>query len=297
MSCLEGPGPVTTGTDEAREPDHTLAAPGGFELHGESRSLGGLLVDLWRSRALLAMLARQEFFVRYRRASLGLLWAAGVPLVQTAVLVFVFSHLIKIGSPPPHYAVFVLTGMLGWNFFNQSVQTAATSIVDGSDLSSKIYFPRAVLPLVKVSANLYGFVASLGILLVVCLATGTPLTPRLVWFLPGIALMIALSAAFGLLLAGLHVYARDIRYIVQAGFLAWFYLTPVFYSLGQAHQLGKYLVANPATGMVVVLRGATTGLDSHWVPSVLWTIGWIVALVAAALALHRRFDRVFSDLL
>src|SRR5205823_10435938 len=129
------------------------AAPAaGFELHRESSTLRSLVVDVWRSRALLAMLARQDFFVRYRRASLGLLWAVGVPLVQTAVLVVVFTKLVKI-PVSPHYPAFVLTGMLAWNFFSMTVQAGSTSIVDNASLSSKIYFPRAVLPLMKVVAN------------------------------------------------------------------------------------------------------------------------------------------------
>jgi ABC-type polysaccharide/polyol phosphate export permease len=267
-----------------------------FELRKESSTLRSLLTDVWRSRALLAMLARQDFFVRYRRASLGLVWAVGVPLVQTAVLVVVFTKLVKIPIGP-HYPAFVLTGMLGWNFFSMTVQTGSTSIVDNATLSSKIYFPRAVLPLMKVVANLYAFVLSAAILIVVCILTGLPLTARLAWLVPATLLMVALSAAFSLVLAAVHVYSRDIRYIVQASLIAWFYLTPIFYSLARAHSFGHLLAINPATGMVVLMRAATTGYDAYWVSSVLWSLGWTVALCAIGLVLHRRFDRVFSDLL
>jgi ABC-type polysaccharide/polyol phosphate export permease len=275
----------------------TSASPvAGFELQKESSSLRLLLADVWRSRALLAMLARQDFFVRYRRASLGLMWAVGVPLIQTAVLVVVFTKLVKIPIGP-HYPAFVLTGMLGWNFFSMTIQTGSTSIVDNASLSSKIYFPRIVLPLMKVVANLYAFVLSAAILIGVCVLTGVPLTARLAWLLPSTVLMVALSAAFSLVLAALHVYSRDIRYIVQAALMAWFYLTPVFYSLARARGFGHLLAINPATGMVVLMRAATTGYDAYWISSVLWSLGWTAALVAIGLVLHRRFDRVFSDLL
>jgi ABC-type polysaccharide/polyol phosphate export permease len=242
------------------------------------------------------MLARQDFFVRYRRAAFGVLWAVGVPLVQTLVLVVVFSHVVRIGTPP-HYPVFVLTGLLGWTFFSAAVQTGATSIVDGKDLSAKIYFPRAVLPLVKVVANLYPFVPSVAILLIISAATGAPLTPRLLLFIPATALMIALAASLALVLSALHVYSRDIRYLVMAGFVAWFYLTPVFYPLSLTHRLGPFLAVNPATGMVVLMRAATTGFDAYWVSSVLWSVGWTVGLTILGLALHRRYNRVLSDLL
>jgi ABC-type polysaccharide/polyol phosphate export permease len=268
----------------------------GFELEGESTPVRELLVETWRARSLLVMLARQDFFVRYRRASLGLAWAVGVPLIQTAVLVVVFTKVVKIGTTP-HYPVFVLTAMLGWSFFSLAVQQGSTSIVDGSSMSSKIYFPRAVLPLVKVAANLYAFFLSAAILIVVCILTGVPLTARIFWLIPGTLLMIALATGFSLLLSGLHVYSRDIRYMVQAGFIAWFYITPCFYSVARAHSYGHLLAINPATGMVVLLRAATTGYDAYWVSSVLWCVGWTVALVTAGLLVHRRYNRVFADLL
>jgi ABC-type polysaccharide/polyol phosphate export permease len=187
--------------------------------------------------------------------------------------------------------------MLGWNFFAMTLQLGSTAIVDNSSLSSKIYFPRAVLPLTKVAANLYAFFLSLAILLALCVITGVPLTTRLAWLVPGVLMMIGLAAGFSLVMSALHVYSRDVRYIVQAALIAWFYVTPVFYSVSRAHSFGHLLAINPATGMVLLLRAATTGYDAYWVTSVLWSLGWIVVLFAAALALHRRFDRVFSDLL
>jgi ABC-2 type transport system permease protein len=124
-----------------------------------------------------------------------------------------------------------------------------------------------------------------------------PLTARLAWLVPGTLLMIALASAFSLVLSALHVYSRDVRYIVQAALIAWFYVTPVFYAVSRAHGFGHILAINPATGMVLMLRAATTGYDSYWLSSVLWSVGWTAVLVGIALALHRRFDRVFSDLL
>jgi ABC-type polysaccharide/polyol phosphate export permease len=268
-----------------------------LELGGEATPVPRLAMDLWRSRGLLRILARKDFFVRYRRASLGMAWAVLVPLVQATVLAVVVSRFVHFRDVHVDYVVFVFSGTLVWNTFSTTVSAAATSIVDGAGLSTKIYFPRALLPLVTVASNLYGLVPSVGILLVLALATGAPLGPRLVLLLPALALTALLAAAFGLVLAALHVYFRDVRYIVQTALVAWFYATPVFYPLEAAGRLAPLLRANPATGMIELMRAATVGADPGFLTAVWWSLGWVAALVTLGAALHRRFDRVFVDLL
>jgi lipopolysaccharide transport system permease protein len=98
-------------------------------------------------------------------------------------------------------------------------------------------------------------------------------------------------------LSGLHVYFRDLRYILQAIFIAWFYVTPVLYSLEQARRFSDVLPFNPATGVVLLFRAAIIGKDQHFSLSVAVSVAWAVVLLSIGLAIHRRFDRVFSDLL
>src|SRR5438270_5273413 len=101
------------------------------------RSVRSLLRELWQSRDLVRMLARKEFFVRYRRASFGLLWAVALPLFQAVVLAVVLSRFVKIHTGV-NYAVFVFSGMLLWTFFSTVLAGGSTAIVDGADLSTKI---------------------------------------------------------------------------------------------------------------------------------------------------------------
>lgn len=267
-----------------------------LELTGEPCPAGSLLAALWRSRALLLMLARKDFFVRYRRASFGVLWAVGLPLVQAVVLVVVFSRIVRI-TTTANYSVFVLSALLPWTFFSSTLTTASTSIVDGSALSTRIYFPRAVFPLVAVTANLYGFVLSLGVLLAACIVVGAPLGKALLLLAPATVLLVALTAAFSLVLAALHVYSRDVRYLVQAAVVVWFYVTPIIYPLTLAKGLSRWLAVNPLTGVVELFRAATVGADAGTAAAVWWTLGWTMALATVALVVHRRFDRVFVDLL
>ncbi len=270
----------------------------GFELRGAPTTVRRLLRDLWGARDLLATLARKDFFVRFRRTSFGLLWAVGLPLVQATVLAIVFTKIVRIETGG-NYGIYVFSGMLPWTFLSGTVTTGSTSIVDGAQLATKIYFPRAVLPLVTLGANLYGFLPGGAVLLLGTVAIGEGLGPDVVLLVPATLLMVAFVASLTLLLAGLHVYFRDLRFIVQATTLAWFYGTPVIYPLDEATGLLRtVLLANPATGMVTLFRAAvsdtgTSGLGTALVA----TVGWTAVLGTVALVLHARRDRVFVDLL
>ena len=270
----------------------------GFELRGSPTPVLELLRGIWRSRDLLRTLARKDFFVRYRRTSFGLLWAVGMPLIQAAVLAVVFTQIVPIKTEG-NYGVFVFGGMLPWTFLSGTVIAGSTAIVDGSLLATKIYFPRALLPLVTLGANVYGFVPGVGVLLVAAATLGEGISLDMWLVLPATLLMIAFVGSLVTLLAGLHVYFRDLRFIVQAAILAWFYGTPVIYPLDRAPGgLRAVLLANPATGMVTLFRASVsnTGTDGLAI-ALASTVGWTLALLIAGLVLHTRRDRVFVDLL
>ena len=279
---------LTAGADEEGER--------GFELHGETTPVRELVRQLWRSRSLLTLLARKDFYVRYRRASFGLLWAVALPLFQALVLSYVLGRFVNFAGIE-HYRIFVFSAMLGWSFFSSTLAAASTSIVDGADLSTKIYFPRALLPLVSIGASLYGLLLGCAVLLLVMPLSGAPITARLFLLIPAVVVAAAFTASVSLVLAALHVYFRDVRYLVQAALLAWFYVTPVIYPLDMSRELARWLPANPMTGVVELFRAATIGADHGWLPSLAWTGAWTVGLFAFAALLYRRYDRVFVDLL
>jgi len=269
----------------------------GFVLEGELTPFPQLWSELWQSRELIAILARKDFYVRYRRASFGLLWAVGLPLFQALVLAVVFSRVVKVHTGS-NFAVFVLTGMVGWTYFSNTLSVASTSIVDGSGLSTRIYFPRAVLPMVGVIANLYGYVITVVITLVLCPILGVGLGLHTLWILPATVLAVAVTAGACMVTSALHVYFRDVRYLVTAAVIGWFYLTPVFYPLRLVHGvLRAVVVANPLTGVVELMRAATAGADADWAKTVVVSVVWTVLLLGTGASLHRRFNRVFTDLL
>jgi ABC-type polysaccharide/polyol phosphate export permease len=256
-----------------------------------------LLRDVWRSRALVSILARQDFFVRYRRASFGILWAAALPLLQAVVLSFVLSRVIRFEVTGVRYSVFVYTGVVAVSYLSTVVAAGSTAIVDGAGLTTKIYFPRVVLPLVTVVANAYGLGVNLVVLVLAWLASGSTLRWQVVLLPAAALLLVLLSTALVVVLSALHVYGRDVRFLVQAALVPLFYATPVFYPLDAIGRARYAVVANPATGVVELLRVCLGGADASWPLAVAVTLGWTLVLGVIGLLLHQRHDRLFVDLL
>lgn len=303
MAKQERPGALATrrAAHRSRSSPEVLAEKptpaAALALHGESTSPAALWRSLWRSRELLAILARKEFQVRYRRASLGLMWAVGLPLLQSLVMAVVFSKVAHIKAAP-HYAMFVLAGMTAFITFSAALGPGSTAIVDGSDLSSRVYFPRLLLPMTQVATNLYGYVITLAILLALCPVLHVDLGLRTLLLIPATVLLVAVTAGFCLLSSALHVYFRDIRYMVAAALMLWMYVTPIIYPPGDVPGLLRgVLDANPMTGVVDLFHAATVGYGGPSELTVVVSVAWAIGLLAVATAVHCRFDRVFADLL
>ena len=252
---------------------------------------------MWNHRQLLLTLARKDFHTRYKRASFGVLWAVALPVAQAVALAAVFSRftLLTIGT---RYSVYVLSGILPFSYFTQTLSTGATSIVDGSTLADKIWFPRAVLSLTTPMANIAGLFISLGILLVSIPVLGVPIEPHLLLLVPATVLMVTFVSTLCLTLSALHVYFRDVRFIVQGGLTVLFFVTPIAYNLDAVGKLAGIIQLNPLTGILGLYRFATVGASGGplAVPITIAIVATSV-LLAVAVEVHRIHDRLFIDLL
>lgn len=270
----------------------------GFELRGERQSLRSLLSEVWGARRLILMLGRKDFFVRYRRASFGVLWAVGLPLIQAVVLAVVFSRVVRIETGT-NFPTFLFAGLIPFSFFRESLSQGVTAIVGGQDMASKIYFPRAVLPLALVVTSTYALPANIVVLAAMALFFGVSLHPlELLWLVPGVMLLVVLSASFALVVAAMQVYFRDTQYFITASLMALFYASPILYPLDLAPPgLRRVLIFNPVTGVIELFRAAIVGADPDWLTPVWISAAWSLVLLVAATAIYRRFNRVFVDLM
>ena len=263
-------------------------------LDGRPAPVRTLLGDLVRARGLLVMLARQDFAARYRSASLGLAWTVLLPLLQGAVLALVFTRVVKVSTTEP-YAGFVLVGMATWGYLNGSLSAGSTSIVDGGALATKLYFPRLVLPAVASVSGLVGYGLSLLVAVVVALSQTGEVSVQLLLLPAVMALACAFVTALSALTALLHVWFRDVRYLVTALLLVAFYATPVIYPLSLTGSLRPVVLANPATGLLQLTRWCVFGRADSVGASLAVTVAWTLGLAVVTVAAYCRHDRTACD--
>ena len=244
---------------------------------------------------MLGWLARSDFQIRYKRAVFGIAWSVLVPLLQAAVLILVFSKFARFADFDG-YPVFVLSGVACWSYFSGTIGTGSTAIVDQSTLTDKVWFPRALLPLVPALSGLVGFLVSIAAVIVVA-AVQHGLSAQLAILPLAIALLVVFTAALSLVLAALHVYFRDVRFLVQAALLVWFWATPIAYPQSFVEGLAPWLSLNPVTGIVTLFRMSFIGADHAWGTAVLVSVVTTLALLVVTVEVHRRHDRLFVDLL
>jgi len=188
-----------------------------------------LIRDTFRYRELIWALAVKELTIRYKRSVLGFLWAQLNPLLSMLVLTLVFSKIMVMQQP--HYAVFLLSVLLPWTFFSQSLSYATESIVGNADLIKKVRVAKLVFPVAAVVSNLINLLLSFISLVLIMLVLRHPFHLTLLYLpVPLIALVIlTLGATF--FFAAANVYYRDVAHILQIVLQVWFYVTPIIYSL------------------------------------------------------------------
>jgi len=251
-----------------------------------------LIHEIHSNRELIWTLALKELRVRYKRSALGFLWSLLNPLLMMIVLTLVFSHIMRVAVNA--YPVFLISMLLPWTFFAQVLSYSAESIVGNGDLLKKVYITKSVFPIAAVLANLINFLLSLVPLLLLLAILRFPL--HLTWlYLPvpllGLA-MFALGCAF--FVSAANVFFRDVSHILQIVISAWFYLSPIIYSLDFVPPHYRFLFhLNP---MVYVLNGFRLSIYYGLLPSpasAAMSIGIGLAGLALGYAFFRRLEDSF----
>jgi len=223
-------------------------------------------------------------------------------LFQPLMTMFVFAVFLGrmggIGRDVDNYYLFVLVGAVPWTFFSNAVNSAGTSLLANTQIITKVYFPRILVPASCVGMALFDMLIALGLVAVGLAVVGTAPPPGLV-LLPVVIGLIGLTAlGFGTFIAALIVAQRDFRYLVSFGLQAWMFATPCIYlnpeSLGATAR--TWLPLNPAYGLIVAFRSAVLGTPMDWAALAVSTAVGLVAL-AAGLAYFRRVERSFADVI
>lgn len=270
-----------------------------FSVIEPTRGLGSLnLRELWSYRDLLWMLAERDIRLRYKQTALGVVWVILQPLVSALIFAAVFGVFAKLPSDGQPYLLFVFTGMLAWNFFSGSLQRSGNSLVGNSQLISKVYFPRILIPLSSILAVFIDFLVSFAVLIVLMLAYQVAPTWRMLT-LPVFVLLAFLAAVgAGLWLTALNVYYRDFMYTIPFIIQAWTYASPVAYSTSIVPEQWRFLYSlNPTVGFIEGFRWALLGQSTLDGVAIVSSVAISLLLSISGVWLFRRVERGFADVI
>jgi homopolymeric O-antigen transport system permease protein len=256
------------------------------------------LKAIWEYRELLYFLVWRDLKVRYRQTLIGAGWAILQPLMTMVVFTAVFSTFAKIPSDGLPYPIFTYSALLPWNLFASSLTRGGTSVVGNSQLISKIYFPRLILPLSGILSPIVDFAISFVILLVMMIWFGTFATWG-VLALPLFLLLALLTAlAVGLWLSALNVRYRDVGHAIPFLIQLWMFSSPIAYPISLIPEKWRMLYSlNPMVGVIEGFRWALLGNESPDFGVMVVSAVMVFALLIPGIVYFKHTERTFADVI
>lgn len=234
--------------------------------------LGQRLVDLWRNRDLLILLTRTELKVKYKQSVLGYAWSMLNPALVLGIYYVIFKVIAR--THQPHFAIWLFSGLLAWNLFNNSAMSATTVVVGKAGIIKKVAFPRELLAMSTVGVALVLFFIQCVVLAVFLVAFHLAPDWSALWLLPlAFATLVVFTCAVSIFLSAVNVYLRDTQHLTEVLLMAWFWGTPIVYPYGQvASHLSQFhltwlYLANPMAPIVMTFQRVIYGQTSYIDPS------------------------------
>lgn len=251
---------------------------------------------------LLKQLVRTDFKLRYQGSILGYAWSLLRPLFLFVTLYVVFAKFLKVGDAIPHYPVYLLLGIVLWNYFIEITSSSVGSIVGKGDLIRKINFPKYIIVLAGCIGATINLALNAVIIAIFMAVTGVDIGLSALLSVPLIIELTLLGLGLGFILSTLFVRFRDVAYIWEVVTTAAFYATPILYPLSLAPEIAqKYLLLNPVAQIIqdmrhVLVTPETTTLASAWSP-VIWLlpIGISILAIVAGGLYFKRMSKTFAE--
>ena len=252
------------------------------------------LRELWTYRELLFFLIWRDIKVRYKQTLIGAAWALLQPLLLMLIFTFFFSRLAGVKSAGAPYPIFAYAGLLPWTFFANAVTNSGNSLIGNTNLITKVYFPRVLIPVAAVAASLVDFGIASILLVVLMIYYRTGLHAEVVMLPVLVALVTLLASGVGIWLAALNVKYRDVRYALPFLIQIWLFASPVIYAVPDRW---RWLLAlNPMAAIIEGFRSALFGLPFDWLMLGVSASIKLFILAYAAFA-FARMERSFADVI
>lgn len=254
--------------------------------------------ELWHYRDLLFILIDRDVKLRYKQTVLGVIWVILQPLVAAIIFAVIFGRFAKLPSDGSPYGVFVFCGLTAWNYFSGALQRGSNSLVSNSQLISKVYFPRLLIPLAHTLAVLIDFAVTLLVLLILMMLYRIFPTWRILALPFFLSLATLTATGVSLWFSALSVKYRDFMYALPFLVQVWMYASPIVYTTNMIPQQWKLLYSlNPIVGFIEGFRWALLGQSS------LTAAMCMITAIASALAFltgllfFQRVERSFADVI
>jgi lipopolysaccharide transport system permease protein len=280
-----------------RLPDDGEARAPHVHIRSEESGVQLNLPDLWAYRELLLFLTWRDVKVRYKQTLMGAAWVVLQPLATMLIATLVFNKFARLDSGPVPYPLFAYAGLLLWTFFSNGVTSGTYSLVNNSNLVTKVYFPRAFIPAAAVGAGLVDLVIASALLVGLVLYYGVGLTPGLLLAPLFVALAAALALGTGMLVSALTVKYRDLRHALPFVMQCWMLASPVIYPTSIVPEGWRWLLyVNPLVGVLEGFRAALVGAPAPW-PHVAVSAASGVVLLLLSYYVFRRLEDTFADVI
>lgn len=257
------------------------------------------LDEVWQYRELIVFLAWRDLLVRYKQTVIGILWALLRPLITMLIFTIVFGHFAKVPSGGIPYPVFALAGLLPWQLFSGIFSEASFSVVGNSQLVSKVYFPRLVIPLSATVIAIVDFLIT--VVMMMGLMAWYRIPPSVnSWMLIPLTLLCAIAGTgAGIWFAALFVRYRDVRHILPFIVQMGLYISPVGFSTAMVPQRWRLLYSlNPMVGVIDGYRWALFGGSNPiYLPGLAVSILLAIAVLIGGLFYFRNTERAFADII
>lgn len=255
------------------------------------------LKELYQYRELFLLLIWRDVKVRYKQTILGAAWAILQPVFTMIIFSIFFGNLAGIPSDGIPYPIFSYAALVPWTFFANGISQSSNSLVGNTNLLTKIYFPRMIMPVSTILSGLVDFGLAFCILIVMMMGYKIPISVDAIWIIPLIILTAITAMGVGLWLSALNVQFRDIRYVLPFLVQAWLFITPIAYPSSLLAERWKVLYSlNPMAGVVEGFRWALLGANTF--PGLILLVSSLMAILIfiSGLFFFRRMEDQFADL-
>jgi len=255
--------------------------------------------ELWQYRELFFFLAWRDILVRYKQTVIGVAWSLLRPLLTMVVFTVVFGKIAKLPSGEIPYPLLVFSGMLPWQFFSNTLSQSGSSLIANTNLISKVYFPRLIIPSIAMIVSLVDIAISGALFLGLMLWYGM-IPDGKFFLLPGLLLLAMLTAlGIGYWIAALNVKYRDFQYVIPFLVQLGLYVSPVGFSSNVVPQQWRLLYSlNPMVGVIDGFRWALLGKTAqiYW-PGFALSIALAVGMFALGVWYFIKTERLLADVI